>query len=94
MQLQEQMQGQAQSNDDDVNVTVNIDNTAEGVSGQDEEMVTICHKPGTAAEKTMEIPLSALPGHLDHGDTYGPCPEKTEAKEDKASKEKPESKKK
>ena len=34
---------------------------------------TICHKPGTPAEKTMRVPRSALGGHLGHGDTLGPC---------------------
>ncbi|NJD07228.1 MAG: hypothetical protein FIA97_12145 [Methylococcaceae bacterium] len=36
--------------------------------------VTICHKPGTPAEKTKVIPTSALRGHLGHGDSLGPCP--------------------
>lgn len=36
--------------------------------------VTICHKPGTPAQKTMTLPQSALNGHLGHGDTMGPCP--------------------
>ena len=36
--------------------------------------VTICHKPGTPAQKTMTLPQSALNGHLGHGDTRGPCP--------------------
>lgn len=35
---------------------------------------TICHKPGTPAEKTMTLPESALSGHLGHGDTMGACP--------------------
>lgn len=35
--------------------------------------VTICHKPGTPAEKTMEVPRTALRGHLGHGDSEGPC---------------------
>jgi hypothetical protein len=37
-------------------------------------LVTICHKPGTPAEKTMTLPAPALSGHLGHGDTLGPCP--------------------
>lgn len=37
------------------------------------EKETICHKPGTPAEKTMEAPPSALSGHLNHGDERGPC---------------------
>ena len=35
--------------------------------------VTICHKPGKPAEQTMEIPRTALRGHLGHGDSEGPC---------------------
>jgi hypothetical protein len=35
--------------------------------------ITICHKPGTPAEKTLVLPESAIPGHLGHGDTLGPC---------------------
>ena len=37
------------------------------------EEVTICHKPGTPAQKTLIIPVQALPGHLGHGDTLGSC---------------------
>ncbi len=33
----------------------------------------ICHKPGTDAEKTLHVASAAIPGHLDHGDTIGPC---------------------
>ncbi len=36
-------------------------------------LVTICHKSGTPAEKTMDVPDSAVPGHLGHGDTLGSC---------------------
>jgi hypothetical protein len=36
-------------------------------------MITICHKPGTPAEKTMSIPAPAVPGHLGHGDYLGVC---------------------
>ena len=35
--------------------------------------VTICHKPGTPAQKTLVIPIQALKGHLGHGDAMGPC---------------------
>ena len=35
--------------------------------------VTICHKPGTPAQKTIVIPQQALADHLGHGDTIGPC---------------------
>jgi hypothetical protein len=43
--------------------------------GEAEEKVTICHKPGTPAEKTMEVPADAVGGHLAHGDQLGPCEE-------------------
>ena len=42
--------------------------------------VTICHKPGTPAEKTMEVPFEALSGHLGHGDHKGPCKKKDDPK--------------
>lgn len=36
--------------------------------------VTICHKEGTPAEKTMTLPAPAAAGHMaGHGDTEGPC---------------------
>jgi hypothetical protein len=42
-----------------------------------QEMVTICHQPGTPAEQTLTIPVESLNDHLSHGDTIGPCPEKS-----------------
>lgn len=36
--------------------------------------VAICHKPGTPAQKTLDVPITAVAGHLDHGDLLGPCP--------------------
>ena len=39
--------------------------------GQDK--VVICHKPGTPDAKTMPMTRTALPAHLRHGDTTGPC---------------------
>ena len=38
-----------------------------------QQKVTICHKPGTPDQKTMEVPQSAVDGHLGHGDTLGSC---------------------
>lgn len=35
--------------------------------------VTICHKPGTPAQKTLVIPIQALAAHLAHGDVIGTC---------------------
>ena len=34
-----------------------------------QERVLVCHK----GKKTMELPTSALGGHLNHGDYRGPC---------------------
>jgi len=40
-------------------------------AGQDK--VTVCHKPGTSAEATLEIAAPAEAAHLAHGDTPGEC---------------------
>lgn len=37
------------------------------------EKVIVCHKPGTPAERTLEIPAPAVDGHLGHGDLLGAC---------------------
>jgi hypothetical protein len=37
------------------------------------EKVTICHKPGTPAERTLSVASSAVAAHLAHGDVEGPC---------------------
>ena len=37
------------------------------------KLVTICHKRGTPAEKTIVIPFHSLTGHFGHGDTIGAC---------------------
>lgn len=38
------------------------------------DKVTICHKPGTPAEKTLTLPHQAAEHHIaSHGDTLGPC---------------------
>jgi hypothetical protein len=55
---------------DYANKIANILNTG----GTDKiEMVTICHKPCTPAQKTLVIPIQALAGHLGHGDVIGAC---------------------
>jgi S-layer homology domain len=36
--------------------------------------VTICHQTGNGESHTITISCSALPAHLRHGDTVGPCP--------------------
>ncbi len=42
---------------------------------EDDGLIKICHKPGSPADKTMTIPLAALPAHLGHGDFIGSCDE-------------------
>jgi hypothetical protein len=37
------------------------------------EKVTLCHKPGTEDEATISVGAPAVPAHLAHGDTEGPC---------------------
>jgi hypothetical protein len=39
------------------------------------DKVTICHKPNSKNPHTLTISRSALPAHLGHGDTLGPCPQ-------------------
>jgi hypothetical protein len=41
--------------------------------GDGEGKVTICHKPHSKNPHTITVSRSALPAHLDHGDTIGPC---------------------
>jgi hypothetical protein len=38
------------------------------------ERVTICHQTGSGKPVTITISRAALPAHLRHGDTIGPCP--------------------
>ena len=40
------------------------------------EKVTICHHTGTQTNPfvTIRVSRNALPAHLAHGDTLGPCP--------------------
>ena len=51
-------------------VNVNPDDVGTPVEG---EKVLVCHKPGKNAH-TLSISASAVPAHLGHGDTLGPCP--------------------
>jgi hypothetical protein len=37
------------------------------------DKVLVCHKPSKNAH-TLSISSSAVPAHLGHGDTLGPCP--------------------
>jgi hypothetical protein len=56
-----------------VTLTLLVLAMAAAVPAQAKDKTTICHKPGTPAQKTMKVPDQALPGHLGHGDTTGPC---------------------
>ena len=44
---------------------------------QYEEKVLICHIPPGNPENphTISVSVNAVPAHLAHGDTEGPCPE-------------------
>lgn len=53
--------------------TVNIRISAEGLIINDDDKLTICHKPGDTSCNTKEIPESAWPAHQGHGDTVGAC---------------------
>ncbi len=35
--------------------------------------VTVCHQAGTPNELSVTVPVAALAGHTNHGDTVGPC---------------------
>jgi len=39
--------------------------------------VTICHRTGNGNSHTITVSCNALPAHLAHGDTLGPCPQPT-----------------
>ena len=63
-----------------------LDNDCDGLTDMDDSdcasrRVTICHK----GKNTITISSNALPAHLDHGDTVGPCPDDAN-KEDKHNK--------
>lgn len=45
----------------------------EGLNPSCMNLVVICHKEDTSAEKTMILPYPALNGHLGHGDHLGAC---------------------
>lgn len=48
---------------------------APAAAGSDDGKITICHVPpgNPANAHTIEISVNALPAHLAHGDTVGPC---------------------
>lgn len=46
----------------------------ESTNQEGEEKVLICHKPDKKGGHTLNIASPAVPAHLAHGDTLGPCP--------------------
>ncbi|RPI85638.1 MAG: hypothetical protein EHM41_10440 [Chloroflexi bacterium] len=42
--------------------------------GTGQEKVMVCHKPNSKNPHTIVIAQPAVPAHLGHGDTLGPCP--------------------
>jgi len=54
-------------------IIVNVGDTGDVEIPGEGEKVLVCHKPGKNAH-TLSISASALPAHLGHGDTLGPCP--------------------
>ena len=46
----------------------------EGGVPSEGEKVLVCHKPNGKNPHTLSLPQSAVPAHLGHGDTLGPCP--------------------
>ncbi|MEZ4868662.1 MAG: hypothetical protein R3C14_45455 [Caldilineaceae bacterium] len=56
-------------------IAVLIGTVSVGSVSAGQEKVTVCHKPGTAAEATLEIAAPALNAHLGHGDYEGECAE-------------------
>ena len=47
--------------------------SAQVVTAAPNDMVAVCHQPGTPAEMTNHVPEAALNGHLGHGDLLGEC---------------------
>ena len=54
-------------------IIVNVGNTGDVEIPGEGEKVLVCHKPGKN-QHTLSISSSAVPAHLGHGDTLGPCP--------------------
>jgi hypothetical protein len=54
-------------------IAVLLSTVAVGSTFAGQQKVTVCHKPGTEAEATLEISAPALNAHLGHGDYEGDC---------------------
>jgi hypothetical protein len=63
------------SEDGQVTITkIIILNPEEGGESSEGKKVLICHKPDKKGGHTLSIAEPAVPAHLGHGDTLGPCP--------------------
>jgi hypothetical protein len=47
--------------------------TSASAKVQETELVAVCHQRGTADQKTLMLPETAVRAHLRQGDTLGPC---------------------
>ena len=54
-------------------VQIIIINSGDDETSVEGEKVLICHKPDKKGGHTISISSSAVPAHLAHGDTLGPC---------------------
>src|SRR5690606_15632509 len=50
-----------------------VDHDLDYLGECDEETVTVCHFPGEGDPFTLDVPLSELAAHYEHGDLEGPC---------------------
>ncbi len=51
-----------------------LNDSNDEASAEGGEKVLICHKPDKKGGHTISVSSSAVPAHLAHGDTLGPCP--------------------
>lgn len=57
-----------------VQLTVLQDDDGDDDNSAGGEKVLVCHKPDKKGGHTISIASPAVPAHLGHGDTLGPCP--------------------
>jgi hypothetical protein len=66
-------EGQGNKHDDAQDNNSDEDDSVSSAQGQYDKKVTICHHTGSGKNVTITISVNALPAHLAHGDTIGPC---------------------